>query len=618
MIGSEMKGSEFSFAEAAVCSGWPKDVLEDFCKWPVVVESPQSFLNFVMYGNHSQAQMCVLRDGLRKLDLEKSLPQPLLEACKMHKDTIEAVKALTTLGDLDGDVFVWAAEQGELWCKRREIKGGSLLQRLEEAKKDATEGSLMYMAELSYASKTSHHLTGERCRTLTIRDVRDCPLERYGCEGMELPMWDRGHAFVGAKGAGSCLHVDQAWWSNISKNFAGYKLVALWSPGDTSVLELSGQLFRRPLSKEQTEALRKASTIALLGPGDVASFTGGLPHATVVVGDVLNLTSYESLVNWHPCNADLLLRGALRKPGETGAMKRKALHGLFDDIVEVVRRRVPEALDFCRGGLSPRRHTSVLLLLGSTNDDQGIVDGEVWHRAKKVVALWKCLKSAGKMVEIWTSGGADPTRFFNRTKTSHWRYVRDVLLQLGVPADELPPGLEALHTVDEALMSRQRLLRRSQDELELVVVTSAFHVKRARHLFNLAFRRVTNVEVLVLSVPNACSGVHLQAYEKKETETLQQLRTAPFGMWLEFLREDHAEEMNATVDVCKAFYLSNSKADALRSTFRERLRTTSVRCRRRLAAAQDQSWDSSDSRDSENEEETTSASSKRPRTGELK
>ena len=32
----------------------------------------------------------------------------------------------------------------------------------------------------------------------------------------------------------------------------------------------------------------------------------------------------------------------------------------------------------------------------------------------------------------------------------------------GVPADELPPGLEALHTVDEALMSRQRLLRRSQ------------------------------------------------------------------------------------------------------------------------------------------------------------
>ena len=28
---------------------------QDFCKWPIVADSPQSFLNFVMYGNHSQA-----------------------------------------------------------------------------------------------------------------------------------------------------------------------------------------------------------------------------------------------------------------------------------------------------------------------------------------------------------------------------------------------------------------------------------------------------------------------------------------------------------------------------------------------------------------------------------
>ena len=42
----------------------------------------------------------------------------------------------------------------------------------------------------------------------------------------------------------------------------------------------------------------------------------------------------------------------------------------------------PVFFDENSGGFSPkRRHTSVLLLLGSTNDDQGIVDGEVWHRA---------------------------------------------------------------------------------------------------------------------------------------------------------------------------------------------------------------------------------------------
>lgn len=46
-----------------------------------------------------------------------------------------------------------------------------------------------------------------------------------------------------------------------------------------------------------------------------ASFTGGLPHVTLVVGEALNLTAYESFVNWHPSNASLLLQGARRTPG---------------------------------------------------------------------------------------------------------------------------------------------------------------------------------------------------------------------------------------------------------------------------------------------------------------
>eukprot|EP00913_Durusdinium_trenchii_P011812 g11094.t1 len=114
---------------------------------------------------------------------------------------------------------------------------------------------------------------------------------------------------------------------------------------------------------------------------------------------------------------------------------------------------------------SPRR--VVLLQLGSSNDDQGNVDGEVWHRAKKVVSLWQSL-SASNQVTILTSGGADPER--------------EVLLQLGLPEEQLErPGLEALHTVDEALLARELVIRLGQD-LELLVITSAFHAKRARHL----------------------------------------------------------------------------------------------------------------------------------------
>ncbi|CAK9032767.1 unnamed protein product [Durusdinium trenchii] len=221
------------------------------------LKSPGSFMNFVKYGNHSQAQMCVLRGGLRKLGLSDSLPKALVEACKTQTSTVEAVLSSERLigEELDGDVFVWGAEQGASWCKRREIRGGSLRRRLEEAQKEV-EGSLLYMAELSKATKRPHHLTGEPCRTLTLRDVKDLQLPPLGDhEGLELPMWDRGHSFVGGRGVGSCLHVDQAWWSNIAKNYTGYKLVAVWSNCD--VLQLKGQLFRRPLSKEQTDALRK-------------------------------------------------------------------------------------------------------------------------------------------------------------------------------------------------------------------------------------------------------------------------------------------------------------------------------------------------------------------------
>ncbi|CAE8627448.1 unnamed protein product [Polarella glacialis] len=194
-------------------------------------------------------------------------------------------------------------------------------------------GGLVYVAELSTGAKAPHRLTGERCRTLTGKDLRDCV-------DLQLPMWDRGHSFVGATGAGSCLHVDQAWWSNIAKNFLGYKLVALWGPDETPavVSKHQGELFRKPLSEEQSDALLTASGIALLRPGDVASFSGGLPHITMVVGDQLNVTAYESVVNWNPHNAELLLRGASRPAEWKGIMKLGPWHGLLDDIADVVLR----------------------------------------------------------------------------------------------------------------------------------------------------------------------------------------------------------------------------------------------------------------------------------------
>ena len=48
-----------------------------------------------------------------------------------------------------------------------------------------------------------------------------------------MPYWDRYDegVFIGALHSGSVLHVDQVGWSNIGKNWKGYKVLALWKYG---------------------------------------------------------------------------------------------------------------------------------------------------------------------------------------------------------------------------------------------------------------------------------------------------------------------------------------------------------------------------------------------------
>lgn len=329
------------------------------------------------------------------------------------------------------------------------------------------------------------------------------------------------------------------------------------------------------------QALSKAAVIALLQPGDVASFSGGLPHATVVVGTELNLTAYESLVNWHPANAGLLLRG-LERRGK-GIMTRKAKEGLLEDIVEVVKRhasvKAPDLWNEDEGHF-------LLLQLGSSNDDKGNVDAEVQQRAVKTASLWRALAAAGQHVSVLVSGGADPNRFFNRTSTSHWRYVKQALLDCGLSAEHIiDPGLEALHTVDEALMAVEYV--REHGARRLWVVTSDFHAARARHLFYVAFASAgLSVDLLVLGVPDACEGELLQAYAAKEVKALEGLRSAPYGAWATYLggaaEPAAAAALNADPRVHEPFFLTPEAPGSLRGAFRAVLKGSRP-CRRFLA-----------------------------------
>ena len=70
------------------------------------------------------------------------------------------------------------------------------------------------------------------------------------------------------------LHVDQVLWSNVGHNYTGYKLLATWAPGSISTKlhdTMLDSVFTPPLKQDQLDALRQASRIVLLRPGDVFS-----------------------------------------------------------------------------------------------------------------------------------------------------------------------------------------------------------------------------------------------------------------------------------------------------------------------------------------------------------
>eukprot|EP00933_Yihiella_yeosuensis_P019904 TRINITY_DN16050_c1_g1_i2.p1 TRINITY_DN16050_c1_g1~~TRINITY_DN16050_c1_g1_i2.p1 ORF type:complete len:413 (-),score=74.30 TRINITY_DN16050_c1_g1_i2:85-1323(-) len=329
--------TQLSLKEAADQSGWPLELLEDASRQPCIADSIETFSRFVCYGDHSKAQCCVLPGGISNLGLDKSIPAALLDACRQDSNPVDCVLQAAEQGaggnedNLSGDVYWWFPEERN----REEMSGTSMRNKLLRFKENASSDLMVYIAELKREHHSPHSITAELTDTLSSKDLKDCI---QGC----LPMWDRGHGFVGSAGAGICLHVDQVCWSNISKNFLGHKLVALWGPEEQSevLATCGGELFRKPLSEAQLKALRSASLVALLRPGDIASFTGGLPHVTAVVGNSLNLTFYESFLNWNRCNAELLLCGASRPSGQhwwQNVMEETMMNGILDDIVDCVK-----------------------------------------------------------------------------------------------------------------------------------------------------------------------------------------------------------------------------------------------------------------------------------------
>ncbi|KOO25909.1 methionine adenosyltransferase 2 subunit beta-like protein [Chrysochromulina tobinii] len=194
---------------------------------------------------------------------------------------------------------------------------------------------------------------------------------------------------------------------------------------------------------------------------------------------------------------------------------------------------------------------TLIIQLGACNDEAGVVDADVRARCRRTRELLEAHPNA----RVLTSGGADPRFKFNPTSTPHWQLVERALLEAGVSeAALLRPGMPALHTVHEAMMSHERvrqwLVGRRPTEVfrEIIVLTSDYHLARVAHLFGVVFGSHARLDVPVRFEAVAVaiqSEEWIAARRVHEAKALATLKSAPYEPWLGWLKARGLEGVNS-------------------------------------------------------------------------
>merc|ERR1719265_2493408 len=145
-----------------------------------------------------------------------------------------------------------------------------------------------YLCELRRLRECENTSTNTTTKSISRRHARDV-LGDVSKWTLYWNCYDDG-IFIGGFGSGKGLHVDQVLWSNIGKQWRGYKLLAVWPAGRVSaevVDSLNDAHFHPPLGAAHLAALERAVKIAFLRPGDIFVCSEGVAHATLCVSEGL-------------------------------------------------------------------------------------------------------------------------------------------------------------------------------------------------------------------------------------------------------------------------------------------------------------------------------------------
>ncbi|CAJ1364748.1 unnamed protein product [Effrenium voratum] len=259
------RGAFYEPHEEAMVSGlWPLELLQDDpARQPRVVSSALEFLRELVIGNHLE-DFVVLPHGTDLLDLrfEDCIPEDVrscLRNCRSAHEFISNILEHPKMLDkyrADVEYIDPARQQHDILRKDKLDLGKRIREALRMAQAGEVDARLLYLAEMRLKQEAPHPIGGEKVKTICTRDFKDVlgPLATWTL------YWDRYDEgfFAGGRCSGKGVHIDQVLWSNVGRNYQGYKLVAAWPKGEVSkqvAMEFFDTLFAPPLRPRELEEL---------------------------------------------------------------------------------------------------------------------------------------------------------------------------------------------------------------------------------------------------------------------------------------------------------------------------------------------------------------------------
>lgn len=158
----------------------------------------------------------------------------------------------------------------------------------------------------------------------------------------------------------------------------------------------------------------------------------------------------------------------------------------------------------------------MIVVLGSPNSEEG----ELYSVAKErcELALVEYGRRPGWKILLTGGYGAH----FNTTDRPHAAYVKEYLVKRGVPDQAIVEFAESTNTLEDASLAKSIVMKYGAPEI--VVVTSDYHLDRARYIFEREFAGSdVRIQFSASKTDEDACNFDLQAQKKHEQAAVARL-----------------------------------------------------------------------------------------------